>query len=154
MARSGNRAWKRGRGKLGALEPLIGTWVAEADSPMGRLRCTRRFTRILDGKYVALDAEWALPKGSYLEHAIYGAGDDGAIVFWSFTSDGKRSEGRMVEAPDVHAAAIAFEAQMPAGLARMVYWPGAGGAIEWAVESRTKQGWNRFTHHVYAAVGD
>jgi hypothetical protein len=25
--------WKKGRGKLGVLNPLLGSWVAEAESP-------------------------------------------------------------------------------------------------------------------------
>ena len=42
--------------------------------------------------------------------------------------------------------AIAFEAQMPAGLARMLYWPLDSGepGFCFAVESQTKKGWNRF----------
>ena len=76
--------------------------------------------------------------------------DAGKIAFWSFTSDGKRSTGVLVDAADVHPQAIAFEAQVPAGVARMVYWPGDDGGMNWVVESRTKKGWNRFTHHRYA----
>lgn len=26
-------SWKKGRGKLGLLEPLLGSWEAESDSP-------------------------------------------------------------------------------------------------------------------------
>ena len=71
------------------------------------------------------------------------------LSFWSFTSDGKRSTGALADVREVHPLAIGFEAQMPAGLARMVYWPAEGGGFRWAVESRTKKGWNRFTEHHY-----
>ena len=72
--------------------------------------------------------------------------------FWSFTSDGKRSDGVLVEAADVHPQAIAFEAEMPAGRARMVYWPDEKEGMHWAVENLTKKGWNRFVDHHYKAV--
>ena len=53
---------------------------------------------------------------------------------------------------DVHPQAIGFEAEMPAGLARMVYWPHEEEGFNWVVESKTKQGWNRFTQHHYLKV--
>lgn len=34
-------AWKKGRGKLGAFAPLLGTWSAEVESPQGLVRCQR-----------------------------------------------------------------------------------------------------------------
>jgi hypothetical protein len=149
---SDSGTWKKGRGKLGVLDPLLGTWAAAADSPMGPVRCRRTFGRVLGGKYVVLDARWELPGKVYEEHALYGLDDEGRLAFWSFTSDGKHSHGILVEAPDVHPDAIAFEAQMPAGVARMVYWPAEAGAVNWVVESRTKKGWNRFTEHHYTRV--
>lgn len=142
--------WKKGRGKLGVLEPLLGSWRAEADSPMGRVECTRTFSKILGGNWVSLEAEWKFGGKSYLEHAIYGVDRDRKLSFWSFTSDGKNSFGTLTDAPDIHPQAIAFEAQMPAGTARMTYWPDADGRVNWVVESKTKKGWNRFTHHVYS----
>lgn len=114
--------WKKGRGKLGALDPLIGSWVAESDSPMGKLKCTRVFTPVLKEKYIELRATWQFAKGAYEELAILGV-RDGAVCFWSFTSDGKQSQGQLANGSDVHPEAICFEAQMPAGLARMIYWP-------------------------------
>jgi|ERR1043166_12291 hypothetical protein len=142
--------WKKGRGKLGPLEPLLGTWIAEADSPMGRLKCTRAFAKMPgEGKWITLLADWDFGGKRYIEQAVYGVGDDGELAFWSFTSDGKRSTGHIADGRDIHAEAICFEAQMPAGLARMVYWPGENGTINWAVESKTKKGWNRFTSHNY-----
>lgn len=148
---SNRKIWKKGRGKLGVLDPLLGSWQAEADSPMGPIRCLRKFSRLLRGTRVLLEAQWIIGDKVYEEHAVYGPDDAGALAFWSFTSDGKRSQGVLAAAPDVHPEAIAFEAQMPAGLARMVYWPDDDGSVHWAVESKTKRGWNRFTHHHYRA---
>ena len=141
--------WKKGRGKLSLLDPLIGTWVAESDTPMGRLKCIRTFTRMHGDKWITLDADWDFGGKHYIEHAIYGVGDDGKLAFWSFTSDGKRSQGTLADGTDIHIEAIAFEAQMPAGIARMTYWPGDDDTVNWAVESKTKKGWNRFTKHTY-----
>ena len=148
MAQS-SKQWRRGRGKLGPLQPLLGSWVARADTPMGPVECRRTFARVLGEKYVRLDAAWHFAKGVYQEVAYFRAGDDGALEFWSFTSDGKRSDGRAADASDVHASALAFEAHMPAGLARQVYWPAEDGGFHWAVESRSKKGWNRFVQHHY-----
>jgi hypothetical protein len=132
------------------MEPLIGAWQAEADSPMGRVTCRRTFSRILGDSAVALAAEWRFADGKrYEELAIYTAGARGVITFWSFTSDGKRSEGRLTDGADVHPDAIAFEAQVPAGTARMIYWPAEDGGVHWAVEARGKKGWRRFTEHHY-----
>ena len=150
------KLWKKGRGKLGPLAPLIGSWIAEADSPMGPMRCYRSLESILDGKYIQLDVLWEFgPQGSgkgYREHAVIGVGDDGEVRCWSFTSDGKRSEGTIADVTDLHAEAVGFEAQMPAGLARMAYWPDAEGGFRWIVESKTKKGWNRFVEHHYLAA--
>lgn len=141
-------SWKKGRGKLGPLQPLIGSWKAEADSPMGKFVCTRVFEPVLGGKYIRLTAVWDFGKSKYEEHAMYGVKDE-ELCFWSFTSDGKNSQGRLADGTDVHTEAICFEAQMPAGLARMIYWPGEDGTVKWAVESKNKKGWNRFTEHNY-----
>ncbi|HNO99481.1 MAG TPA: hypothetical protein PKM83_07040, partial [Ferruginibacter sp.] len=65
------------------------------------------------------------------------------------TSDGKHSQGTLSDGSDVHPEAICFEALMPAGIARMVYWPNEEGGFNWAVESKNKKGWNRFTQHHY-----
>lgn len=150
MAGSGVK-WKKGRGKLGILSPLIGSWRAEADSKLGPVVCTRTFERILDGGWVQLTADWHHAKGSYRELALFGVAGDDQISFWSFTSDGKHSRGTLSDATDVHPQAIAFEAQMPAGLARTIYWPGDDGGVNWAVESKGKKGWNRFTEHHYTS---
>lgn len=115
---------------------------------MGPVICTRKFTSILAGTYLQLTAEWEVGKNHYQEQAIIGLNADGVITFWSFTSDGKNSVGQLADVTDIHPEAIGFEAQMPAGLARMAYWPTEGG-FYWAVESKTKKGWKRFTEHHY-----
>jgi hypothetical protein len=143
-----NANWKKGRGKLGPLQPLLGSWIATSDSPMGKLVCTRSFTSILGGKYIELKVLWDFGKNSYEETAIYGIKDN-VLSFWSFTSDGKRSEGYVSDAADIHPGAICFEAEMPAGIARMIYWPDEKEGFHWAVESKNKKGWNRFTEHHY-----
>ena len=141
--------WKKGRGKLGILDPLIGIWQAEADSEMGPVKCTREFKRVLSGKYVQLIANWEYANGSYGEIAMIGVNKAKEICFWSFTSDGKQSEGKLVNVTDIHPEAIGFEALMPAGTARMVYWPDHEVGFYWVVEAKAKKGWNRFTEHHY-----
>ena len=144
--------WKKGRGKLGFLDPLIGIWRAEADSEMGKVVCVRTFRRVLDGAYVQLTADWEFAQGAYKEIALIGVGPDKQVNFWSFTSDKKQSQGYVADVTDIHPQAIGFEAQMPAGLARMAYWPDDEAGFHWVVESKTKKGWNRFTEHHYFEV--
>ncbi len=146
------KRWKKGRGKLGAFDPLIGHWLAEAHSPMGPLRCTRVFERVLGSQYVRLTARWAFGGASgkaYEEVALIGAGGGGAVRFWSFTNDGKQSEGTIADVTDLHPEAIGFHAEMPAGLARMAYWPADDGGVIWVAEAKTKKGWSRMAHHHY-----
>jgi hypothetical protein len=147
-----NAQWKKGRGKLGVFAPLMGSWEAAADSPMGPLKCTRTFAETLSGKYIKLDAAWHFGKGAYVETAMYGVNADGDVVFWSFTSDGKNSSGKIADVSDLHPDAVGFQAQMPAGLARMAYWPDDDGGCIWVVESKNKKGWHRFTEHHYRRV--
>jgi hypothetical protein len=160
------KTWKRGRGKLGVLAPLLGRWSATAESPMGPLRCTRVFESVLGGSYVRLEVRWrfgaapseasgerpgAPPKYAkgYEEIAFFGGAGDGGIAFWSFTSDGKRSQGVAADVTDLHPEGIGFEAQMPAGPARMAYWPDGEAGFFFVVESKTKKGWRRFLEHHY-----
>lgn len=146
------QSWKKGKGKLGMFAPLIGAWKAEAKTPMGVMRVERTFTSVLGGNYVRLDAVWHMGiRGDYEEHAVFGAGDEGPM-FWSFTNDGKRSQGKLADGADVHPQAVCFEAQMPAGLARFIYWPAEDEGFNFAVESKNKKGWNRFLLHHYLAV--
>lgn len=146
-----NRSWEKGPGKLGILKPLLGSWKAVSDSPMGKVSCARTFVPILNGKYTQLTAKWEFGKGVYEENAIFGI-NNGKISFWSFTSDGKKSEGVIADGKDIHPQAIVFEAEMPAGLARMIYWPNNEGGFNWAVESKNKNGWKRFTEHSYRPI--
>jgi hypothetical protein len=159
------KLWKKGRGKLGFLQPLLGSWVATAETPMGPVRCTRVIESILQGSCIRLDVRWyfnfstkpaeqcpdpaAKQKGPYEELALFSVGDEGKVCFWSFTSDGKHSHGTAADATDIHPEAVGFEAQMPAGYARMVYWPDDGGGFFWVVESKTAKGWRRFVEHHY-----
>lgn len=149
-------AWKSGRGALGALKPLLGQWATETDGPgeYGKIRVTRSFAPALGGAHIRLDARWELGGGkTYEEIALFSKSADGKLGFSSFTSDGKQSRGAEADASDVHPQAIAFEAQMPAGLARFLYWPAdEGEGYYFAVESRTKKGWNRFLRHLYRPV--
>lgn len=145
--------WRAGRGVLGPLRPLLGDWSSEAAGPDGAslMHCTRSFRPFGKG-WIELDARWNMGEGkTYRELAFYGAMADGKLGFHSFTSDGKRSEGALADGSDVNEHAIAFEAQMPAGLARMIYWPAEEGGFYFAVESRTQKGWNRFLRHHYRA---
>jgi hypothetical protein len=142
-------SWKKGRGLLGPLQPLLGDWrtqQGEGDTAAATMACSRSFAPFGKG-WVRLDARWEMgPDRAYCETAFFGPGEDGALACFSFTNDGKRSVGHLADGSDVHADAVAFEAQMPAGLARMLYWPADDGApgFYFAVESRTKKGWNRF----------
>ena len=144
--------WTKGRGLLGPLKPLIGEWVSVPEEQISHMpmRCARSL-RALGKGWIELNAHWEMPTGdAYREIALFGAAADGVLGFYSFTSDGKRSEGRLAGGADIHPSALAFEAQMPAGLARMVYWPLEEGAgLQFAVESRTQKGWGRFLKQIY-----
>lgn len=143
--------WKKGRGKLGLMTPLIGTWQAQAHSPMGPVTCTRTFAWSLGDKYVVLDCEWRFGKTAYTEHALFGL-KEGRLSFWSFTSDGKHSDGVLAAASDIHKEAVCFEADMDAGRARQVYWPNDAEGFHWVVESKNKKGWKRFVAHDYRRI--
>jgi hypothetical protein len=151
-------SWKKGRGLLGPLQPLLGDWrtqASEGGTPATNMACTRSFTPYGKG-WIRLEARWETgPDRTYVETAYFGPGEDGALGFFSFTNDGKRSTGRLGDGTDVHPDAIAFEAEMPAGLARMIYWPreDGGAGFLFAVESRTKTGWNRFLRQEFGAAG-
>lgn len=144
--------WNKGRGKLGLFEHLLGAWQAEAKSEMGQVLCKREFKKVLFGKYIQLIANWEYGDRSYDELAMIGVNAEKEVCFWSFTSDGKQSDGKLTDVTDIHLEAIGFEAQMPAGTARMVYWPDEEDGFYWAVESKTKKGWNRFVEHHYLPI--
>ncbi len=134
---------------MGFMAPLIGTWRAEQDdTPMGRVVCTRRYERILGGKFISLTADWDVGDGAktYTEIANYGLNRDGIPAFWSFTSDGGTSQGIAAEVTDLDPRAAGFEANMPSGLARFAIWPDGDDMI-WAAEARTAKGWSRMVTH-------
>lgn len=145
-----SKHWKKGRGKLGIFEPLLGNWVANENSKdRMNCRCDRSFTKTLGGKYIQLKADWHLGDKLYEDHTLFGVNAHKAVCFWSFQSDGKQATGELTEAPDIHEDAVAFIAQMPAGTARQVYWPDDEGGFYWVVQSKTKKGWNEIVHHHY-----
>lgn len=147
------KLWTKGRGKLGIFKPLLGPFVCQTQTDLGPLTCTRTFTPVLDNAYIELTALWDFASGkSYKEHCFFGVGKDRQVRFWSFTSDGKQSQGWLSAAPDIAEAAICFEADMDQGRARQVYWSDGGNGFHWAVESQTKKGWNRFVKHHYTPV--
>lgn len=148
-------SWKKGRGKLGFLQPLIGQWRAEVpETPMGRVVCIRTYEPILDKKFIKLTAEWDIGDGAktYTEIAHYGVNREKVPGFWSFTSDGETSYGVQADVADMAEGAMGFEAQMPAGLARFGFWPTDGG-FTFAVEAQTKKGWSRMMTHEYVSLG-
>lgn len=144
--------WKPGRGKLGPLAPLIGRWKAQSDSPMGPMSCVRDF-QPFGQHYVRLEAEWTFGARSagkpYRETCFFGPGEDGELAFWSFTNDGKKSVGRLSDGSDLHPKAVCFEAQMPAGLARQVFWPDAESGFHWNVGAKIRKGWSLLAQHHY-----
>lgn len=146
------QAWKKGRGKLGPMAPLLGRWKAKTDSPMGPVTCIRDYQKFGDG-YVRLEAEWSFSvkdaQKSYRETCFFGPDKDGVLTFWSYTNDGKKSSGKLAEAADVHPHAVCFEAQMDMGLARQVFWPADSGGMHWIVEAKLKKGWRRIADHHY-----
>ena len=145
--------WKKGRGRMGPMAPLIGRWKAMAETPMGPVACVRDYQKFGD-LYVRLDAEW-LFKGkqaemkSYREICRFGPDRDGTLSFWSYTSDGKKSSGRLGEAKDGPPSSVCFEAQMDAGFARQVFWSDGADGMHWVVEAKTKKGWSRLAEHHY-----
>lgn len=139
--------WKKGRGKLGVLDPLIGSWICNKGSKDAmNPTCTRIFRYDLGNNYIIADIMWHLGAKSYADHTIIGLDSAKILTSWSFTSDGKHSTGKLSDVSDIHEAAFGFEAEMSAGTARQVFWPDETDGFHWAVESKTKKGWNRFVH--------
>lgn len=139
--------WKKGRGKLGVFDPLIGSWITNKNSK-DRMNpaCIRTYRYGLGKNYIIADINWLLGDKTYEDHTIIGLDDAKIITFWSFTSDGKNSTGKFTDVSDIHEFAFGFEAHMPAGIARQVFWPDEKVGWHWIVESKTKKGWNRFVH--------
>ena len=74
----GSMVWKKGRGKLGAFAPLLGTWSAEAESPQGKVRCQRTFSKVLHDSHIHLHAVWHIGALTYEEVAFFGVDREGA----------------------------------------------------------------------------
>ena len=87
-----SKVWKKGRGKLGFMQPLLGHWTASAETPMGPVSCSRTFEEVLGRSYIRLTARWefgaAVKAGKecadssfkgkvYEEFALIGAGSGG-----------------------------------------------------------------------------
>lgn len=90
--------WKVGRGKMGFMKPLLGSWIAEVpETPMGKVVCRRSYEDILGGKFIRLVADWTIGDGNktYREIAHYGLNREKTPAFWSFTSDGGTAYGEM-----------------------------------------------------------
>ncbi len=141
--------WKPGRGKIGFMAPLIGQWIAiNPDTSMGRGECIRTYEKILDGKFIRLQADWNIGSGTktYCEIAHYGLNADKRPAIWSFTSDGGQFYGELADVSEMAEGAKGFYADMPSDLARFGFWPSKNGMI-WAAEAQTKQGWKSMIRH-------
>ncbi|MEO1311752.1 MAG: hypothetical protein AAFV51_12445 [Pseudomonadota bacterium] len=149
--------WKPGRGTLGPFKPLLGAWIAKGDGSVGAFQCIRTYEPTLGGKYVKLVAEWRFGEAladlskpaSYEDLTLFGPHKERKLGFWSFTSDGKRSEGWLSTAEDVHAKALCFEADMDAGRARQVFYPDPEEGWRWRVQRQVKKGWSEIVAHHY-----
>ena len=143
-----------GRGLLGPLKPLMGDWVWSGEHA-GQAITVRRTYEPFGKGWVRLTAVWTMPDRDYVETAFYGATDDGSLGFFSFTNDGKHSQGKLADGSDIHATAVAFVAKFPAGTGRMIAWPRDDGepGFDFAVESQTKKGWNRFLLQRFGPAG-
>jgi hypothetical protein len=144
--------WRAGRGVLGPLRPLLGNWVHEGQTKLGATKCRREFAETLSGKFIELRARWRTTEKSYEEVSFFGLTHDKALAFWSFTSDGGQAFGEAASAPDVHERCVCFESEMPAGRARMLYWPHPGGGFWFAVEAQTGARWRRFLEQHFVAA--
>lgn len=141
--------WKKGRGKLGIFDPLIGDWISKGSKDQRNQYCTRSFKYDLGKNYIIEDVVWHFGDKKYIDHTIIGLDRDKVITFWSFTSDGKNSTGKFADVSDIHKQAFGFEATMPAGIARQVFWPDEEDGFNWVVESKNVKGWKRFVLHNY-----
>jgi hypothetical protein len=147
------------RGKPGAalskLKKYVGQWTAEGVGPMGSYRCDRIFEEVRGGKWLRLTVIWDLPSHGmkYEEVAVYGVDPVGKrLRFWSFTSDGKRSEGEFATPADVPPDALCFEADVSGRRARMIWSPVGPDGFTVAVEASLKKGWRRFLEQRFRAA--
>lgn len=141
--------WTKGPGALGPMAPLLGNWRTEPPPPdaneASATPCTRSF-QPFGPDWVRLEAEWGEGEDAYREIALFGAEGEEGLGFHSFTSDGQRSNARLSDGADIHPQSTAFEARMPHGAARVIYWPREDGAagFHFAVEIKADGDWKRF----------
>jgi len=123
------KKWSRGRSKLGFLQPLLGSWKAQAETPMGPVQCTREFTEVLGGNYVELRARWTF--GAPAKGAVAG-GLEGASDAVGLKSDAKSARlAKMREAMSKYAGKTYEE--------RALIGVGKGGAVTfWSFTSDGK----------------
>ena len=136
---------------LSFFKPYCDTpWIFQGTGSMGDYTCERRFERILGGKFVRMEVLWQVAKHTYGEVAIFGKTAPGVdsshkgLCFSSFTTEGKASLGLQVTPEDLSTGGIAFEADMPAGRARMMLWPEGREVLWLTVASRNASGWKPF----------
>jgi len=148
--------WSKGRGKMGFMNPLLGSWRASVpETPLGPVICLRTFRKVLDGKFIELIADWDINAGdkTYREQAMYGLDRSGTPSFWSFTTDGGTSFGTLCDVSEMEGAAFGFEAEMTKGLARFVIVPMDEGFM-WKADAKTKKGWSELVcHHCLPVAG-
>ena len=141
--------WKYDEGILGIFTPLIGTWVAQSDSPKGPVLCTRTFSKTLHGQFIEVRTEWQFPFNKFEEFCLIGPDENRFLTFWSFDSDGKRAEGRFFKLKQLHPKAFGFETEISHGFSRQVYWPHEKTGFEWKVELHIGGDWQCLIHHHY-----
>ncbi|SDO47989.1 hypothetical protein SAMN04515671_1072 [Nakamurella panacisegetis] len=142
-----------GSDPLRLLDPLLGPWVAEGESPVGPYLCRRRFRRILDGRYVQMDTHWEYVSSEFDELTVFGPDETHGLQYWSFSSDGDRSVGHLTSAGGRSDQAVVFESLAPISRFRYSYTPiGASGVIVFVVESRSRTGWIQLLEHHYRAA--
>ena len=138
---------------LQLLDPLIGEWIAEGESPTGPYLCRRRFSRILGGRHVQLDTHWEYVSSEYDELTIFGPDEVHGLQYWSFSSNGEQTAGHLISAGGPPEQAVVFDSLAPVSRLRYSYWLiGASGVVAFVVESKSRAGWTRLLEHHYRAA--
>ena len=134
------------------LDPLMGEWIAEGESPTGPYLCRRHFSRILGGQHVQLETHWEYVSSTYDELTIFGPDEIHGLQYWSFSSSGEQTAGHLSSAGGLSEQAVVFDSLAPVSRLRYSYWPtGAGGVVVFVVESKSVRGWTRLLEHHYRA---
>ena len=141
--------WKLTDGTLNIFTPLMGTWVAQSDSPKGAVLCTRTFTKILNGQFIEVRTDWKFPHNSYQELSLIGLDENRFISFWTYDSDGNRAAGRMIKLKQLHPHAFGFEIEIAHGFSRQIYCPHPQTGFEWTVEIHAGNDWQQLLQHHY-----